>query len=177
MGTERTLSVLDYWRWACSDLLSNRERGILAEFLVASALEVGDGVRVEWDATDVVTANRFHVEVKSAAYVQSWQQNDYSRISFNIAPRKSWNAATNTFEQEASRSAQVYVFCLLAEKDVNRVDPLDVGQWRFWVVPTAVLNEQLGDQKSIGLRTLEGLTEGDVRYEELTEAVEAAVKR
>ena len=33
-------TVGDYWQWACSDLLMNTERGVLAEYLVALALGV-----------------------------------------------------------------------------------------------------------------------------------------
>jgi hypothetical protein len=44
-GTDRfagaDATVLDYWRWAFSDLRDNTQRGVLAEFLVALALAVG----------------------------------------------------------------------------------------------------------------------------------------
>lgn len=33
------LTVGDFWRWAYSDILSNRNRGIFAEFLVGAALK------------------------------------------------------------------------------------------------------------------------------------------
>lgn len=39
-----------FWQWSCSDLISNATRGILAEYLVAQALDVADGVREEWAA-------------------------------------------------------------------------------------------------------------------------------
>ena len=48
-------SVLDYWRWSASNLLDNTARGILAEFIVASALGVAGGLRTEWDAYDLKT--------------------------------------------------------------------------------------------------------------------------
>ena len=32
-------TVLDFWKWAYSDLLDNAQRGILAEYLVANALK------------------------------------------------------------------------------------------------------------------------------------------
>jgi len=41
-------TVLDYWRWAGSNLMSNRERGILGEFLVATALGLEKEPRMEW---------------------------------------------------------------------------------------------------------------------------------
>jgi hypothetical protein len=55
-----------FWSWAYSDVLSNVNRSIFAEFLVASALELTHEPRVEWDAVDL----RYHghgIEVRSAA--------------------------------------------------------------------------------------------------------------
>ena len=46
--------LLDYWRWAGSDLLSNTSRGILAEFLVESALGMNEEVRTEWGLYDLL---------------------------------------------------------------------------------------------------------------------------
>jgi hypothetical protein len=36
-GRALNLSIVDYWRWADSDLLSNTARAVTAEFIVASA--------------------------------------------------------------------------------------------------------------------------------------------
>ena len=52
IGIEKR-TVSDFWAWAYSDILSNRNRSIFAEFLVALALGVTDEPRVEWDAVDV----------------------------------------------------------------------------------------------------------------------------
>ncbi|MHC4616924.1 MAG: hypothetical protein ACYTEQ_04130 [Planctomycetota bacterium] len=40
------LTLGDFWSWAYSDVLNNRNRSILAEFLVASALGLIDETRV-----------------------------------------------------------------------------------------------------------------------------------
>lgn len=53
MGCDAT--VVDFWRFAMSDLRTNNVRGYLAEFLVARA--VGTlGPRVEWYAFEVLTS-------------------------------------------------------------------------------------------------------------------------
>ena len=70
-GTDST--VLDFWRWSTSDLMSNATRGVLAEYLVAVALGVDDQPRIEWDAVDLRYEGR-GIEVKSAAHHQSWPQ-------------------------------------------------------------------------------------------------------
>lgn len=37
-GEDTGLSVVDFWSWAYSDLLNNTDRGVLAEYIVCSAL-------------------------------------------------------------------------------------------------------------------------------------------
>jgi hypothetical protein len=169
-------SVCDFWRWAYSDLLSNRERGILAEYLVARALDASQGVRAEWDAQDVVTPSGLKIEVKSAAYLQTWTQKGLSTISFDVARRRGWDAATDTYAENESRCADVYVFCVLVEKEPRHVDPLDLSQWRFWVVLRGVLDDQLGDQQTMGLSTLERIAGPPVLYDDLPATVVALRK-
>ena len=99
-GTEPILgtpsqSILDFWSWAYSDILSNRNRGVFAEFLVASGLGVSGDPRVEWDAVDLRYQGK-KIEVKCSAYLQSWSQPAPSRISFDIEKKRGWDAASNT---------------------------------------------------------------------------------
>jgi len=167
-------SLLDFWRWSSSDLVSNSTRGVLAEFLVANALGIGlTGVRAEWDAYDLTTPDGVTVEVKSAAYLQTWAQRDYSLITFRMAETKAWSADTNTQAEQVRRQAQVYVFALLAHKDKPTLDPLDVSQWRFYVVPTTKLDSRQ-KQRSIGLRILESIAGVPVEFGQLSEAVRRA---
>ncbi|HJN44597.1 MAG TPA: hypothetical protein QF572_10505 [Vicinamibacterales bacterium] len=144
-------TLLDYWRWSGSDLVSNAQRGILAEFLVGSALQMTDRVRLERDAYDIRTPSGLKVEVKNSAYIQSWSQTDYSTITFDIAPKKSWDAKEDKSDSVSKRSADVYVFCPLAHRDQNSIDPLNVSQWEFYVAATSVLDERCGEQKTIRL--------------------------
>lgn len=58
----------DFWRWAHSDFLSNAQRGVLAEYIVGTALNCLKKKRLEWDAHDFVTDGGIKIEVKSAAY-------------------------------------------------------------------------------------------------------------
>ncbi len=116
----------DFWRWAYSDFLSNARRGVLAEYIVGMALDCIYNKRLEWDAYDLVTADGIKIEVKSAAYIQTWNQAKHSDIRFDVSERRSWSAATNTYVTEAKRPADVYVFWVLEEKDKTKVDPLDL---------------------------------------------------
>ncbi|WUD78221.1 hypothetical protein OG937_44150 [Streptomyces sp. NBC_00510] len=163
----------EFWRWACSDLANNTMRGVLAEYLVATALGVADGTRTEWDSVDIRTPAGWRVEVKSAAYLQSWAQSRLSRISFSIAPACGWDAPTNTTSVDALRHSDVYVFCLLRHQEKQTLDPLDLGQWTFYVLPTRVLDERCPGQKTIGLPGLVELGPLETGFDGLYEAVAA----
>ena len=176
-GRSLDLSLLDYWSWSASDIVSNAQRGVLAEFIVASAIGVDlKSVRNEWGAYDLTTPDGIRVEVKSAAFIQSWEQRDYSIISFNVPKTRGWNSDTNIQESESRRQAQVYVFALLAHKDKLTIDPLNVNQWIFFVLPTAVLDARKRSQTSITLRSLQSLAGPGISYECLHQAVAHAAK-
>lgn len=169
-------NVLSFWQWSASDLITNTTRGRLAEYLVAYALGVADGARVEWDAYDLRTASGIKVEVKSASYVQSWQQTRPSTIAFGIRPTLGWEADTNTYSTQIKRQADVYVFALLAHRDKMTLDPLNVAQWQFYVLPTAILNTQVPLQKKVSFNTLQRLGAQFVPFEDLAEVIESMMQ-
>lgn len=171
-GKSIGVDLTSFWRWSTSDLVSNATRGVLAEFIVAKALgNVSSQVRNEWDAYDLETDDGIKVEVKSAAYVQSWHQKELSSISFRVQRKLVWDSNTNQREVEAQRPADVYVFALLAHQDKQTIDPLNLEQWNFFVLPTETLNARQRSQHSITLKSLEKLCGGSVRYSELKMAV------
>jgi hypothetical protein len=170
-GQPLLTTVLAFWQWAASDLSSNATRGRLAEFLVAHALGCADGVRIEWDAYDVCTGSGVKIEVKSAAYLQSWAQRRPSTIIFDIRPTLSLNTDTNSCDSERKRQANVYVFALLAHRDKATLDPLNVAQWQFYVLATKILNERAPVQRTIGLPTLQRFGAQHVTFDALAETI------
>lgn len=167
------LNKQEFYEWAYGDLLTNVTRGVLAEYIVASALGICDTTRVEWDRYDL-EIDGVKVEVKSAAYVQTWKQSELSKITFGIRPAKGWDARTDTSATSAQRSADVYVFCLLEGEDGDHINPLDVAQWAFYVLPTSVLNREVPEQKTIRLGPLKALDPRECTYDELKAAIHAA---
>lgn len=166
IGTDN-LTVGDFWIWAYSDILSNRNRSIFAEFLVGSALEVLDKPRLEWDAVDL-RYNGKKIEVKSAAYIQSWKQSRLSTISFDISMKSAWDAETNTYTLEPLRSADCYVFCLFKEVDneAARVQILNVNAWEFFVCSSEQVGQTFGNQRSVRLSRIQTLCDS-VDYQSL----------
>jgi hypothetical protein len=78
-------------------------------------------------------------------------------------------------DTESRRQADVYVFALLAHKEVETLDPLNVGQWRFFVLATSRLDERTRSQHSITLATLKALTD-ELKFGEVAAAVLAAAE-
>jgi hypothetical protein len=67
-GENIAYSLLDFWQWSASDILSNSTRGKFAEFIVGSSLSLKiDNLRDEWDAFDLFTEDGIKIEVKSSA--------------------------------------------------------------------------------------------------------------
>lgn len=167
-GRDLGSSLLDFWRWSASDLLSNATRGRLAEFIVGTAVGAAVGqVRDEWSAYDLLTPDGVKIEVKSSAYIQSWLQTKLSTIIFQVPKTRGWNPETSVQDKEARRQADVYVFALLANTDQEQIDPMNLDQWQFFVLSTAVLDRRTRSQQSITLRTLEALSGGSVSYNDL----------
>ncbi len=157
----------DFWKWSTSDILSNATRGKFAEFLVATATNIDlSKPREEWAPYDLLTLEGIKIEVKSSAYIQSWEQKTLSKISFSIKPAYCWNYELNQYSKTKARYADVYVMCLLKTTDRELVNPLDTAQWLFYVVSVEVLNSYKRSQTSITLKSLESLT-NPVTYNEL----------
>ena len=165
-------SVLEFWQWAYSDIIGNIERGHFAEYLVARALDAAKDTRVEWDKYDVLTNDDISIEVKSSGYVQTWQQKGKSKILFSIRPTRAFNSKANAYEREIKRQAQIYVFCVHNyEKKDEGLNPLDMKQWDFYILPTEKLNMEVKDQKTISLQKIIKLGAEKCSYSELSESI------
>ena len=165
------VAVRDFWRWSASDIANNALRGVLAEWIVARALNISEGVRIEWDAYDLIAPNNISIEVKSAAYLQSWGQNKLSDIRFGISPTRAVEENTNIYG-EPQRQAQIYIFCLLHQQNKSNLDPLNLEQWTFYLLNTQVLNEKMGEKAGLTLSRLLELGPRRVRWAEIAAAVE-----
>jgi len=167
-------TLLDFWRWSVSDILSNATRGRFAEFIVGTAINLDPtNLRDEWDAYDLTTEKGIKIEVKSAGYIQSWNQKKYSTISFSIKPARFWDAKENMRKGEPKRFADLYVFCLLKHKDQKTINPLKMEQWDFYVLPTFKLDNYKRSQSSITINSLKKLT-SPILYCDLKDEIEEA---
>lgn len=143
---------------------------MLAEFIVASTIDALRNPREEWDAYDLITKDGLKIEIKSSSYLQSWEQTKLSKIIFGIQPTIVWEDS-NKRSKEAKRQADIYVFCVLAHKDKNTVNPLELTQWDFYILDTDILNKKVPTQKTITLSSLLQLNPIQVKYDGLKKQI------
>lgn len=175
-GSSVGFTVNDFWSWAYSDLLNNTYRGVLAEFLVKKSLNVStpppenSQMRVDWAPYDILSPSGRRIEVKSAAYLQSWSSDYYSQILYDIAPKRAWDPESG-YSPECIRHSDIYVFCLFTATSKEQ-SILDLGLWKFYVLPTSVLDREKPNQKRIGLHSLLSLEPVETDFLNLGNTIE-----
>ncbi len=164
-------TLLDFWRWTVSDIVSNATRGIFAEFIIANAMKIDiKQVRDEWSAFDLITPEGIKLEIKSAAYMQSWKQKEKSVISFSIKSSLRWDPTTGTYDSNKKRQADVYVFCLLKPEVKAGLDPLNINQWGFYIIPAKIIDSDKKENKSISLSSIQKIA-NEIKYDEIRETI------
>ena len=169
-----------FQRWASGNLVDNRTRGIFAEWLVGQALGCiePETHRQEWDAIDL-RYRGLGIEVKASGRNQGWDPEGQSTPRFGIAPQMhAWHAETDTWVDydPPRRTSNAYVFCLHDSMPATNASVEDPSTWRFWVVPTSRIDDELESQKSVGITTLDRLVES-CDWERLRPSVESVFNR
>ncbi|MEV0193264.1 hypothetical protein AB0I39_32625 [Kitasatospora purpeofusca] len=118
----------------------------------------------EWEAFDVLMPDGTRVEVKTSAHLQVWGQRRLSEIRFSRLRGRTWSPEAGE-ATEQSYNADVYVFALHTARTHADYDPLDIGQWSFYVASRAAV-EGTG-QASLGIASVRRLCGEPVTYEEL----------
>lgn len=127
-------------------------------------------MRIDWMPYDVTSPSGRRIEVKSAAYLQSWTRDYYSKIIFDIAPKRAWSPDTG-YSPECIRHSDLYVFCVYTALSQDQ-SILDLDLWDFYVLPTEVLNRKCPQQKSIGLQSLLALCPEKADFSTLGNTIE-----
>jgi len=172
----KKFSVLEFWRYGFSNLNSNVLRGSLAEFIVENALRSNSqiDVRNPWGDSDVIAPNGKKIEVKCCSYIQDWDQNELSRISWSGLKAKSlyWSSAVSEFPRSpADYKSDIYVLALLKHQDPATLDILNMDQWCFWVFSKEQVKEIAKNGNSISLIRLEKLKIEPIQFQELARKI------
>ena len=136
-------------------LITNVNRGLIAELIVEAALAPGwRWCSADYAAHDFEHADGTRLEVKQSAARQSWAapSNGPSKASFDIAARTGrWEGAV--WIEEHGRRAQIYVLAHHPVAD-DSADHRDPEQWRFYVLRAT----DLPNFKTLGLSAVRALT-------------------
>lgn len=164
-GEYTPYTMLDFWKWAYSNIRYNMQRGTFADYLVRCALETGGfATRPEigtgFEPYDLEgpmiasTGKPSRIEVKSAATLQAWGMS--SRIAFSIAPARVAQDGDVKHNSPQQRNNDLYVFALYTATE-SSANTLDLYWWRFYVLPTYIINgdSRLSKQKTISLKSIE----------------------
>ena len=149
-------NILDFWKWTCSDIIIPSNRDDFALFLVANALELTKMPRIHWENSDLRYRKK-KVSIKTSAYVEHWKQKRPKRLSFDITPKKGLDAPTEESMTYRNRYSEIYIFAILNEKELRKIDVLDLDQWQFYILRTETLDKYHFDTKKLGIRALNKL--------------------
>ena len=153
-------------------LVTNVQRSMLAEVIVAEALEPD----WTWCAADYASCDFRHhggvrLEVKQSAALQTWNADSkrISRASFDIAPRTGEYVDGAAWVEGVGRNADIYVFAYHPVAD-STADHREPTQWQFYVV----LEKALPAQKTLALSGVAALVD-PVSYSGLSKRVAQAL--
>jgi hypothetical protein len=177
----KSFNVLEFWQYGFSSLNSNVLRGALAEFIVENALKQNSDidVRSPWGDYDVLFQER-KIEVKCCAYIQDWDQNDYSLIKWSglkakelyysdAVQRKSEMVKTIAYKSD------IYVLALFKHQDHATLDILDIDQWCFYVLSREEIKRITKDGNSISLQRLNKHNISPNSFNEIKQTIVALV--
>ncbi len=161
-------TVLDFWRWAFSDLCDDALKGTYAEWLVGLLLDIPMRRCISWANSDLKTPAGVTVEVKSSAYWQSIKlyDTDGKPKSVEIASEdtvkrirfgglKARDGLIQNSSKPADYKSDLYIFAFQKERDSTLWNALDLSQWEFYLLK----RKDLADRgcKSISLVELRKL--------------------
>ena len=166
-------TVIDFWRWAFSDLRDNTTRGILAEFLVSKAVGDAREMRIGWGNFDALAPDGSKIEVKCSAFLQSWTLQRLSELRFGRLRAREFDADRNELSADVRVRADVFVFAVQAQQDPASYDMLDIGHWEFWVASADAVREST--VRTVGIGWVRQHARGPLAYSQLADAIHAAV--
>lgn len=166
-GESIGLTMLDFWKYQYSNIFDLQEN--IAEFIVGKALGLTEPCnRNGWSLYDIYYRDK-RIEVKETGYFYSWQKDGKisQQRTFRIAPAYGK-------DKVKERQNDIYVFCLNTGTNEEESNPLEMDNWKFYVVPTSVINEVAKNQKTISLGRVSKLAPL-TRYGELKGVIDSFI--
>ena len=95
----------------------------------------------------------------------------HTPVRFSVKATRAWDPETGTMKARG-RHADVYVFLHQKHTDKATLNPLDLTQFDFYVVSTAVVEARWPGRRVVSLAAVRELTR-PIRYAELRRDIEA----
>ena len=81
------------------------------------------------------------------------------------------NKNEHCFWKNIIAKSDVYVFCFFDQQNQKTVDPMNLREWRFFIISVDVINHRCSGQKSISLEKVLTLNPFEVSYEEKSDCI------
>ena len=174
-GEAVDFSFLDFWRFHYSNIYDLQDK--IAEFIVSKALGINKAQNDQyWTLWDVSYRDK-RIEVKETSYYHSF--NKEGKVSkqrvFGITKANGSYDLAKSGNSEFCRQNDVYVFCLNIGDTRESSNPLNLNNWEFYIVPTAVINEKCGNNKSISLGRIKSFGFSAKRYNEIKAEIDTII--
>ncbi|MDE1840561.1 MAG: hypothetical protein KGI09_01630 [Thaumarchaeota archaeon] len=148
----KTSNMINFWKWAYSDLSQNVTRGMLGQYIVAWSLGVDDIPDDRWASFDL-SINDKRIEVKTTSYLQAWKRKKINP-QFTIHKTHSYSREPG-YSKESDFQADVYILCYFFERDEKIADTTNLNQWKFWVLSRNTIEELFRNRRAITTSRLE----------------------
>lgn len=174
-GNALDFDFLDFWSFHYSNIYSLH--GEIAEFVVARALGVTESQNsAYWTLWDTTYRNT-RIEVKATAYYHLWNANGKvsKQRTFGITMANGAYDTAKSGNRDFCRQNDIYVFCLNIGNTKETSNPLNLNNWEFYIVPTSVINEKCGKNKTISLGRIKSLGFSAKRYNEIRTEIDKII--
>jgi len=169
-NNELDFGILDLWKSKYSNIYNMQD--VIAEFLVEKALGIDKAQNTDyWTLYDILYRD-CRIEIKQTGYYHPWNEN--GKISnirrFGITMANS-NYEFEELENKFERQNDIYVFCLNTGETKEDSNPMNIDNWEFYIMPTKIINEVCGDNKTIGLNKVREISKR-VSYDKIKEIID-----
>lgn len=167
---ELDYGIIDFWIYKYSNIYNMQE--VIAEFIVEKALNMEKSHNTDyWTLFDILYRN-CRIEVKETSYYHPWNDNGKisNQRSFGIRKANS-NYEINEGENRFERQNDIYVFCLNTGTTKESSNPMNLNNWEFYIIPTFIINEKCGNNKTITLSRVRKLTNA-VTYDKIKKTID-----
>ena len=174
-GKELGYNFIDFWRFHYSNIYDIQGR--IAEFIVAKALDIHDSQNDQYWTLWDLTYKGLRVEVKETSYYHSFNKDGKisQQRTFGITKANGSYDPQVSGNSEFCRQNDVYIFCLNTGYTKEESYPLNLNNWEFYIVPTSVINENCGNNKTISLGRIKKLGFSATPYDKIRDTLDEII--